>query len=96
MRACATENPEASKVLSDWGLTLDSGPIALEGRVLPPEMIGFKNREAQCNEMADFSREAGRERVLVPVRGRGWEGGGGATNFYVIDSFNDILFYFIV
>ncbi|KAF2362479.1 PAZ domain, partial [Trinorchestia longiramus] len=61
------DNPEAKKILSDWGLTLDTGPVKLQGRVLPPEMVQFSGRCLPANEQADFSREAGREHVLVPV-----------------------------
>lgn len=51
----------------DWGLTLEDEPIRLTGRALPPEIIVFKGREVPANEMADFSREAGRERVITPL-----------------------------
>ena len=60
-------NAEAAKILSDWGLTLDSKPLSLDGRTLPPEVIVFGSKEVRSSETADFSREATRERVLVPV-----------------------------
>ncbi|XP_064121148.1 protein argonaute-3-like isoform X1 [Macrobrachium nipponense] len=61
------ENPEARQTLADWGLSLDESLISVEGRVLPPETIYFGSKEVPGNEMADFSREACREKVIMPV-----------------------------
>ncbi|XP_068230350.1 protein argonaute-3 [Palaemon carinicauda] len=61
------ENPEAYQTLADWGLSLDGNTISIEGRILPPETIYFGSKEVPGNDMADFSREACREKVIVPV-----------------------------
>ncbi|XP_076054688.1 argonaute 3 [Oratosquilla oratoria] len=60
-------NEEACKVLSDWGLILEDTSLELEGRLLPPENILFGSREIHGGQGADWSREAGKERVIKPV-----------------------------
>ncbi|XP_042240519.1 piwi-like protein Ago3 [Homarus americanus] len=61
------DNAEACKVLSDWGLTLEDNVIPLEGRLIPPEAIYFKNKEVEGTLTADWAQEAGRANTLVPV-----------------------------
>lgn len=62
-----TGNPEARQILADWGLTLEDDTISTDGRMLPPETIFFGNREVPGSEIADWGREACRERVIAPV-----------------------------
>ncbi|KAK7067292.1 Piwi-like protein 2 [Halocaridina rubra] len=61
------ENSMTRQTLADWGLTLEDSTIHLEGRVLPPETIYFKNKEMAGTDIADFSREVCRENVIVPI-----------------------------
>jgi aubergine-like protein len=35
------ENPEALAHLTVWGIELDDRPVAVQGRVLPPERLLF-------------------------------------------------------
>ncbi|XP_069944367.1 piwi-like protein Ago3 isoform X2 [Cherax quadricarinatus] len=60
-------NREACQVLADWGLRLEDNAVALDGRVLPPETIFFGCREVPGSEIADWGRDACREKVITPV-----------------------------
>ncbi|KAK8743630.1 hypothetical protein OTU49_001174, partial [Cherax quadricarinatus] len=61
-------NREACQVLADWGLRLEDNAVALDGRVLPPETIFFGCREVPGSEIADWGRDACREKVITPLQ----------------------------
>ncbi|XP_069194478.1 piwi-like protein Ago3 isoform X2 [Procambarus clarkii] len=61
------ETPEAHQILADWGLKLHDCTVPLEGRILPPETIYFANNTVPGLDIADWGRDACREKVIVPV-----------------------------
>lgn len=62
-----SENEETRQILAAWGLSLKDTCIALEGRIHNQETIRFGSQEVQSSELADWGREACRERVITPV-----------------------------
>ncbi|XP_077302628.1 argonaute 3 [Arctopsyche grandis] len=67
------KNPNASKFLTNWGLSLDSFPVSLVARTLPPEIVcfGHKSNPNQKTEIrtsnAEWSKEASLYPVIAPV-----------------------------
>lgn len=62
------KNEVAKNLLANWGLNLDDSVVALEGRVLDPEIIlfgGGKSQTAQAN--ADWNGAACRMPMLSTV-----------------------------
>ena len=68
-----TSNPEAYKLLRDWGLSIDkSGTIPLEARVLDPETLFFApGRREVIGPKGDWNRSA-TSSVLTPVPLKKW------------------------
>ncbi|XP_071550552.1 piwi-like protein Ago3 [Panulirus ornatus] len=60
-------NPEARQILADWGLTMEDDTISVDGRTFPPETIFFGNREVFGSEIAEWSQESYKEKVITPV-----------------------------
>lgn len=66
-------NPEAAKVLSDWGLSLEDQTVSFEARVVPAEKIIFGGRkEVLVGPQADWSRDACNSQVLCAVDLSSW------------------------
>ena len=62
------ENPEASKVLTDWGLLLETQTISFDARVVASEKIVFgKGKEVTVGPQADWSKDACNGEVLSAV-----------------------------
>lgn len=65
--------PEAHKLLSGWGLTLEQTPVTLEARQLPPEMIVFgNNRKVSAGPNADFGKYATSNQLLEVIHLTDW------------------------
>ena len=66
------ENPEAYKLLTDWGLQIADKPMSLQGRVLEPETLIFgRGRQERVNPKGDWNRAACSS-VLTPVNLTKW------------------------
>lgn len=63
------KNPNAAKILTNWGLSLDSCPVSLVARTLPPEIVCFGNKQNlnQKTETKPMNTEWSREATLYPV-----------------------------
>jgi len=67
-----TSNPDAYKLLTDWGLTIDEGTINLVARILPPETLFFgQGRKEIIGPRGDWNRSA-TSSVLTAVDLRKW------------------------
>lgn len=67
------ENPAASKVLSDWGLELESRTLETTARIFPGEMLMFGNtKTAPVNAKADWTRDATGSAVFRAVNIERW------------------------
>lgn len=63
-----TENPNASKTFSDWGLTLEDTTVSFEARVVPTEQIIFGGtKTTDAGPQADWSRAATNNPCLTTV-----------------------------
>lgn len=66
------ENPEAYKLLTDWGLQIADKPMSLQGRVLEPETLIFgRGKQERVNPKGDWNRAACSS-VLTPVNLSKW------------------------
>lgn len=61
------ENENACQILAAWGLSLKDSCIAFDGRIHSQEPIRFGSQELKSSELADWGREACREKVITPV-----------------------------
>ncbi|XP_034240768.1 piwi-like protein Ago3 isoform X2 [Thrips palmi] len=67
------ENPDAGKVLSDWGLTIEDSTVSFDARVVQSEKIVFgNNKEITVGPKADWSRDATNSAVLTAVDLMAW------------------------
>jgi len=67
-----TENPEAYKLLTNWGLRIEPQPTQLQARVLDPETLHFgKGRKEVIGPRGDWNRSA-TSSVLTPVDLKKW------------------------
>jgi len=65
-------NPEAHKLLTDWGMDIADDPMSLEARVLQPETLIFgKGRQETIGPKGDWNRAA-TSSVLTPVNLTKW------------------------
>ncbi|CAH0388616.1 unnamed protein product [Bemisia tabaci] len=66
-------NPEAIKILKDWGLSFTSASTDLQTRVIAPEKILFgKGIEEPANPNADWNRAATSKPLLCPMKMENW------------------------
>lgn len=66
------DNPEAYKLLTDWGLQIADKPMTLQARVLEPETLIFgKGRQERVSPKGDWNRAACSS-VLTPVNLTKW------------------------
>lgn len=62
------DNPEACKVLSDWGLQIEDSTVSFEARVVPGESIIFGGgKSVPAGPKSDWSSAACNNRVLSAV-----------------------------
>jgi len=66
------ESEEASKVLSDWGLSLSHNAITLAGRLLEKPTLHFGAGQSERLTRSDWSRAASTKPVLTPVNLERW------------------------
>ncbi|XP_023340346.1 protein argonaute-3 isoform X2 [Eurytemora carolleeae] len=67
------DNPEASQILNDWGLALDTEPIRMKGRILDPEkLVMGKGSKFTVNLKADWGRDSTNNSSLVSVPLKTW------------------------
>lgn len=65
--------PEATEILSRWGLTLERQPLNLMARQLPEEKVQFaNNREFPVGPNADFSRYATSNELMHAINIKKW------------------------
>lgn len=64
--------PDAMKVLGDWGVTLQSCALNLEGRILPEEKVMMKTKTHYHNGTADWGRLLSQDSVIKPVHLENW------------------------
>lgn len=64
--------PDAMKVLGNWGLSLESGAVSLEGRILPEEKIMMKSKTHYHNGTADWGRLLSQDSVIKAVHLENW------------------------
>ena len=66
------ENPEAYKLLTDWGLQIADKPMTLQARILEPETLMFaRGRTERVSPKGDWNRAACSS-VLTPVNLTKW------------------------
>ncbi|KAL1438066.1 hypothetical protein MTO96_010408 [Rhipicephalus appendiculatus] len=64
--------PDAMKVLGDWGVSLQSCALNLEGRILPEEKVMMKSKTHYHNGTADWGRLLSQDSVIRPVHLENW------------------------
>ena len=66
-----TGNEKASQLLSHWGLSLDTLPLKINGRVLEAEKITLSRSCFTTNQNCDWTRNLGND-ILVAVDVKTW------------------------
>ncbi|XP_074648302.1 piwi-like protein 1 isoform X2 [Tubulanus polymorphus] len=66
-----SSTPEASKMLTDWGLELSTETVTVPGRLLNPEDILFGNTSVSAGPQADWGRSLS-HKVITPVHLENW------------------------
>lgn len=65
-------SPEASKILKDWGLSINDGVIDLNARVLSDNKITFRNRKIDTSNVADWGTSCARDNLINPINMTSW------------------------
>ncbi|XP_076360662.1 piwi-like protein 1 [Tachypleus tridentatus] len=65
-------NSEAKQMLADWGVSVESGIVAVGGRLLPSEKLLMKNKSFYTNPEADWGRNITKEAVISAVHLNNW------------------------
>ncbi|NXS52475.1 PIWL2 protein, partial [Brachypteracias leptosomus] len=66
------ENPEASRELMGWGLSLDPDIHRIHGRVLPTERISMRHSSFIPTEQLSWNREVVREASILTISMNYW------------------------
>lgn len=65
-------NPEASRILSDWGLQLEGQPVRTQGRTFAVETISFGRGATATSQKASWDREATNSVLYRPIQVENW------------------------
>lgn len=64
--------PEAKAILENWGLTLESSSLHMQGRQLDEEQIIFARKQFPAGINADFNRHVTSNEILEAIHIRDW------------------------
>lgn len=67
-----TNIKEARDVLANWGLTLDSKPLKIQGRQMAEESIQFAKKAFPAGQKADFNKYVTSNEVLQAININDW------------------------
>ena len=65
------DSEKTAGLLSRWGLSFDSAPLGLEGRVLKPEVINMGKSICPSGPQCDWGRNIGNN-IITPVAIQNW------------------------